>query len=121
MNNCSTNFFHDVSVVTYNCHGVNQGLLFLESICSTNTSVIMLQETWLNSDEMIRTFNNLSSNYQIFVSSPMDERQASSVLRGRPYGGMVILIHNLFAKCFSNILCAVSDPNFIILKLDMFA
>src|SRR6266516_1786593 len=109
-----------ISVISHNMHGVNQGQLFLSSICALNTEVIFLQETWLNTADMFQSFQPLAEKYHIFCSSPLDKRQSLSVLKGRPFGGLCTLIHKSFFNLFSDIECIAADNNFIILRLDDF-
>jgi len=96
-----------LSMVSYNLHGLNQGLPGIkELMCSINPSIIMVQEHWQTSDNLYR-LSDISSDYFVFGSSAMDARVAAGPLYGRPFGGTAILINNQFANIAVNI--ATSD------------
>src|ERR1051325_7932747 len=83
-----------VSIVSFNMHGFNQGHCTLNKLCSSddlNIDVILLQEHWLTPDNMhkLRLF---STNYSCFGISAMENSISQGVLRGRPFGGVLILI-----------------------------
>ena len=107
-----------ISIISHNMHGVNQSINCLDTMCSTKTDLICLQETWLNVDSMLRIFDCFSSDYYIFCSSAMDEKQKSEILKGRPFGGMCVLFNKLFYNVFSKVDCLRSEPNYIIIKAD---
>ena len=54
----------------------------------------------------------------LFCSSAMNDVLAAGVLRGRPFGGLGILLHKKFYNHFSNVSCLLAEPNFIIVKLN---
>ena len=105
-------------MITYNMHGVNQGLLYLQSLCSLDTSVILLQETWLNLETSHNMFNQFADKYHVFCSSGMESKQSSEILKGRPFGGLCSLMHKSFYNCFRDVNCVAVDTNYIILKCD---
>ena len=82
------------SIVSYNCHGYNQGKEALGSICNVLfPEVIFIQEHWLssiNNAELLR----FSSNYMCYFSSAMDDLISRCILRGRPFGGVATFVRN---------------------------
>jgi len=82
------------TVATFNMHGMNQGITTLEYLCNNiKPSVIFLQEHWLSSINCEQLVN-FSSLYSCFFSSAMEKIIESGMLRGRPFGGVAILIRN---------------------------
>ena len=80
----------DLSVVSYNLHGFNQGEPILNELC-TNVlpDIIFVQEHWLSSVNMARLLS-ISNNYYCLCSSAMENTIQSGILRGRPFGGVAI-------------------------------
>src|SRR6267154_3910860 len=88
------NELNSIKLVSLNCHGFRQGTNAITSFCNKNDldmDIIFLQELWLTPDNfyMIESF---SENYICFGKSAMDKAVSSSVLRGRPFGGLCILV-----------------------------
>jgi len=84
------------SMSSYNLHGLNQGESLLCKLCNLanyNIDCICVQEHWLTSANL-QKMSDLSKNYTFFGSSAMDSAVEKSVLRGRPYGGVGILLKN---------------------------
>jgi exonuclease III len=80
-------------------HGYNQGISMLQSLCDhkdLNIDCILIQEHWLTPNNLgkIKSFNN----YSFYGISAMEKAVSISVLKGRPYGGVGILIKNTFCK-----------------------
>ena len=91
-----------LTVVTYNCHGFNQGKTFLNSICNTADNVsapdcIFLQELWLTPENMHK-IENFSEHYMFYGISAMEHKVSSSVLIRRPSGGVGVLIKHKYIK-----------------------
>ena len=55
---------NDLKVVTYNCHGFNQGLTYLKDLLCYN-DIICIQEHWLCSKDL----PNLAESSSIYFSS----------------------------------------------------
>ena len=107
-----------ISLISYNMHGFSQGILCLDSFCSCNIDIILLQETWLNTVSMFKAIDVYAANYHVFCSSAMDDRLATGVLKGRHFGGLWVMIHNSFCDLFSVVECVYTDANFIIMRFD---
>ena len=106
------------SFISFNMHGLKQGICYLDQVCAAKNDVILLQETWLNFDSAIVTFNCYNSDYRSFCSSAMDNSLTSGLLKGRPYGGMCSLLSNNFCNLFTKVECICASPNFIIISAD---
>ncbi len=107
-----------INCVSYNLHGFNQGITYLTSLCSSNIDLILLQETWLINESFLRLCDEFKTNYTLFCSSSMDERLSAGLLKGRPFGGLAIMVHNKLVSSFSRLECIKVNPNFLIIKAD---
>ena len=117
-NNNTVSTAESVNIVTYNMHGFNQGIVLLNSLCDyDNYDVIYIQEHWLSPD-LLNNFDYFKNNYLIFCSSSMSTSLSHSILRGRPFGGLCILISKLFANKFNTIDCIACSDRCIIVALD---
>ena len=83
-----------LTVVSYNMHGFNQGFSTVRELCiSVSPDVFLLQEHWLTPDGLGK-FSKIFTNYFVFGTSAMSDVVESGVLRGRPFGGVSVLIKN---------------------------
>ena len=79
------------TVVSYNMHGFNQGIVGTkEIIVKLNPDIIAIQEHWLTPANLYR-LSQVSSDYFVCGSSSMGNVLASGPLFGRPFGGTAIL------------------------------
>ena len=60
---------------------------------------------------------NFSKNYSCFGMSAMEHAVGQSVLRGRPFGGVGVLVKN---NLCSEIKCLICSERFVVLKLGSF-
>ena len=104
-----------INLVSYNMHGFNQGANTLASFCndgSLNMQLVFVQESWL-SNANINKINSFSNNYTAFGISAMESALGQSVLRGRPWGGVSILVksdlvkHIIYSKCTERFVCLI--------------
>ena len=72
-------------LATYNLHGLNQGLPFLESLCQ-EYDVVFVQEHWLAPFDLV-SLDWVCANMICYASSAMDNIVSKGCLRGRPFGG----------------------------------
>ena len=87
--------FH-LTISSYNMHGFNSGSSFLNNLCIEN-DFIFIQEHWLLSQHL----SNLSNFRQDFIFhgvSAMDTVSSQGILRGRPFGGVGVLIRKSLSK-----------------------
>jgi len=107
---------HLIHFVTYNLHGFNQGISYLDYLCSTNVELILLQETWLNDDAFSLMLDDFSEKYILFCSSPMNACLSTGILKGRPFGGLGILMRKEFYNAFRSVECLVLNLILFVLK-----
>ena len=110
------------TVASYNCHGWNQASAFLSRMCDSNDlncDCIFLQELWLTPANLYKV-ETFSDNYTFYGKSAMEKAVSISILKGRPFGGVGILLKNnlckmvLFVKCLERIsIVALNDTLFI--------
>lgn len=82
-----------LTVLSYNLHGFNQGEPLLSELCSNVAAeVIFVQEHWLSSINMNK-LSSFSENYYCICTSAMENAIQIGILRGRPFGGIAILVH----------------------------
>jgi len=81
----------ELSLLTYNLHGFNQGESFLIDACSSHLyDVIFVQEHWLGTDNICK-LSGISNDYVAFGESAMSKKTSSGILYGRPFGGVATL------------------------------
>lgn len=101
-------------IISYNMHGLKQGAPLLMDLCNNNSShVVFVQEHWASSAN-INKILNFHSNYTGFGVSAMEDAISHSLLRGRPFGGAAILVHNDF---LSNTVCIQAAERFVIITI----
>ena len=84
-------------------HGFSQGLSSVRDLAiSTAPDVFLLQEHWLTPSNLHKF--SIFKDYFSFGCSAMSSTVESGIMRGRPFGGVMILIkkscaitHKLFA------------------------
>ena len=79
------------NICSYNMHGFNTSNTFLKELC--NNSIIFVQEHWLLSQHLVK-FNNNNDDFLFYGASAMNAACCTGILRGRPFGGVGVLIHN---------------------------
>ena len=79
--------------VTYNFHGYNQSY---RSNLLCNPDIVFGQEHWLPPYDLDKLKVNVT-NFITYSSSSMDVIE-KDILRGRPFGGLVVYINNKYAK-----------------------
>ena len=92
-----------LAILTYNMHGYNQGSTLLQEICkSRKYDVIFIQEHWLTPPNMTKIIN-INDNYVGFGISAMETAVSQGLLRGRPWGGVSVLVKSDLAPVCKNI------------------
>lgn len=95
-----------VNVMSYNMRGFYQGCSALnDMITQYDPDVILLQEHWLTPAKL-HLFDSHFVNYFSFGSSAMMKHVEVGMLRGRPFGGVIILIKNSLRKMTKTIHCS---------------
>src|SRR5208282_455544 len=83
-------FIMDIVVTSYNMHGYNQGKNFLPTL-SDKSDVIFIQEHWLYPEEL-GLIGNFNVDFVSFCTSAMPLSMHCGIRRGRPFGGVGMLI-----------------------------
>ena len=95
----------ELSIVTYNMHGYNQGYQTVRDLaCDVKPDVFLLQEHWLSPSNLCK-FEQTFFEYICAGSSAMSSVVESGVLRGRPCGGLMILVNKKHQK-YMKVVCA---------------
>lgn len=82
------------TILSYNLHGFNQGKHLLNYYCTKGTDdILFLQEHWLSPDSLNK-IDFVCPGYYAFSVSSFESSVSSGLLRGRPYGGLAILVKN---------------------------
>jgi len=84
-----------LTVVSYNLHGFNQGKVLLRSL-SSSSDILFVQEHWLAPFELDK-LNTMNSNMICFASTAMDDAVSRDCLFVRPFGGVAIYINQNLA------------------------
>jgi len=84
-----------LTVVSYNLHGFNQGKIPLQSLCST-CDILFVQEHWLAPFDLDK-LNAVNPNMICFASTAMDDAVSRDCLVGRPFGGVAIYVNENLA------------------------
>jgi exonuclease III len=93
-------------LISYNLHGLNQGLPLLDEMCHDDkVQIILVQEHWLTPANMSKILN-FSNQYTGYGVSAMESAVSSSILRGRPWGGVATLVHRDYLSMTTCLACA---------------
>lgn len=103
------------SIISYNLHGFNQGSALLCEFCNTiKPEIIFIQEHWLSSINLDKLHALSRADYHCTASSAMEDVISAGILRGRPFGGLGVLIRNDIA---SNAKCLAAAERFIVVRI----
>jgi len=92
----ATNF--PIRFVSFNMHGYNQSKDYLSSLCS-NYDIVFVQEHLLLPSEL-NLLTACAPKFVLFGSSALSSCISRGLMRGRPYGGVAILVRSEMAlKC----------------------
>lgn len=98
----------DIVVTSYNMHGYNQGKNFLPSL-TDKSDVVFIQEHWLYPEEL-GLIGNCDDNFESFCTSAMPLSMHCGIRRGRPFGGVGMLIRKAL---LSNVKIVAKRDRFI--------
>ena len=95
-------------------HGFYQGHTVVnEMINGNSTDVFLLQEHWLTPSNL-SLFDSNFPGYFSYGSSAMSKHLENGMLRGRPFGGVMILIKNALRTVTETIYC---EERFAIVRI----
>ena len=98
-------------VATYNMHGYNQGNLYASDLCKL-VNVLFVQEHWLLPWDLHK-LHNICNDFVCYSSSAMSSVTDTSILVGRPFGGVAILVDKATAS-YCKLICKAD--RYIIIK-----
>ena len=94
-----------LKVISFNLHGFNQGCSALNDLIeSVNPDIFMLQEHWLTPPNLNKF--DIFTDYFTFGCSAMAKSVESGMLKGRPFGGVMIMVKNVLRKLTETIFCS---------------
>lgn len=100
-------------IITYNLHGLNQGLTYLKDLLEVH-DIVFVQEHWLDSTEFVK-LSEINKDFTVVAVSSMEDKLAAGILRGRPFGGLAIFIRN---RLISRLSIVSRHTNYIIIKFN---
>ena len=104
----------DLKIVSFNMHGFYQGAPVMEDIIDKyNPDLFMLQEHWLTPANLCK-FDEQFLDYFSVGSSAMSSRVEAGFLRGRPFGGVLIMIKDSLRKITKTVHCS---DRYVIVKV----
>ena len=105
---------NELSIVSYNMHGFYQGFSVVnELIAIDKPHVFLLQEHWLTPSKL-SLFDSSFPGYFSFGSTAMSKSVEAGMLRGRPFGGVMVLIRDDLRTVTETIYC---EERFAILRV----
>ena len=103
------------AVCSFNLHGFGNSSSYLKDLCLDN-DLIFVQEHWLLSQHLSK-FNGINENFMFYGMSAMDMAASRGILRGRPFGGIGVLIRKSYSNSIS--LCGFhQDSRAIAIKFE---
>jgi hypothetical protein len=103
-----------LKIVTYNMHGFLQGLSAIKDLIETESvDIFCIQEHWLSPANMVK-FDYTFSEYFTYGISAMGSCLERGPLRGRPFGGVAVLLKKALMP---NVLTIHADQHFVIVKV----
>ena len=94
-----------LKIVSFNMQGYNQNhVVIRDLIDSHGPDVFLLQEHWLTPANLSR-FDEFRENYSVYGCSAMTDAVECGMLRGRPFGGVMVLISNYLRYCMETVYC----------------
>ena len=114
-----------LKIVSFNMHGFNQGCVAIDELINNCApDIFLIQEHWLTPANLAKF--DVFSSYSAFGCSAMSDTIESGLLRGRPFGGVSILINNNIRYLCKTITCSeryaiVKVANYIIVSITYLA
>ena len=117
----SKNLYNNLKIILFNMHGFNQGCVAIDDLINNYTpDVFLIQEHWLTPANLSKF--DIFSGYYAFGCSAMSNTVESGILRGRPFGGVSVLVKNDIRFLCKTITCSeryaiVKIANYIIVSI----
>ena len=114
-NNKAVNNPKSLKICSYNMHGFKNGVSTVQDLC-LNYDIILLQEHWLLKANLNK-FVDINSNFQAFSLSSMNNKAASGIFVGRPFGGVAVMWRKTLSGCIKILESDDIDGKFFSFKL----
>jgi exonuclease III len=96
-----------LKVISFNLYGFNQGSGSVrDMIVKLKPDVFLLQEHWLTPANLYKFDNLCGDSYFSFGSSAMSTNVETGLVKGRPFGGIMMLISNKLRKITETLYCS---------------
>ena len=82
----------EINIISLNCHDFNAGTALYLQVIAHNADTILLQETWL-CDATYFKLTDALRDFTVYHSSAMEDKFATGICTGRPFGGTAVLVH----------------------------
>jgi len=103
-----------LKAVSFNMHGFHQGFSVVDDLIKElNPDLFLLQEHWLTPSNLYY-FDTNFVNYFSVGSSAMSKCVGQGMLRGRPFGGTIVLIKKELRRVTQTVHC---DERYVIVKV----
>src|SRR4030088_268174 len=99
-----------LAICSFNMHRFNNGFHYLQELTAVH-DIIFIQEYWLMRDDLCK-INKLNDEFILYGKSAMEDKCASGVPVGRPFGGVGVLVKKCLDSCVK--LCGVDDNGRVI-------
>ena len=104
----------DLSIISFNMHGYNQGLPVIQQLIASNSpDLLLVQEHWLTPANLCK-FNVDLSGYQLYGISAMSHCVEAGPLIGRPFGGVATLVKR---QLLNVVKCIHTSERYVIIKV----
>ena len=101
-----------LNIASYNLHGLNQGKPLLENMCD-RFDIIAVQEHWLSSCDLDKLIY-FHSDFQGYAWSAMTDKLESTILVGRPYGGLGLLVNKSLNVKVTPVACQSNSRSVVV-------
>jgi len=102
--------FSCVKAVTFNMHGFNGNWHYLRKL-TEDYDLIFIQEHWLISTQLYY-LESVNKDFHVYSKSAMDNKCATGILHGRPFGGVAVMWRTSINNCITR--CGFDDDGRVI-------
>ena len=118
MLNVKHSLLSDLRIVTLNLHGFKGNWSYLQTLLDSY-DIVFVQEIWLLECEL-HLLHDLSREFTVYARTGMAHSVASGIVKGRPYGGVAVLVRNNLSR-YITFCCHDDDGRVICVKLNTVA
>ena len=109
------NSSRSIKICSYNMHGFKNGVSTVQDLC-LKYDIILLQEHWLLKGNLNK-IGDINENFQAFSLSSMNDKAATAILVGRPFGGVAVLFRKTLSNCIKIVESDDAEGRFFSFKL----